>query len=107
MGELHPMNLFQRLRTKLELFFMSALSPIIANLASDLATVKQQAQALKDSNSALTADAVNKQIALDAANSQVTALQAQLAQVQAVDPADVDALNAVRQSLADLKASLS
>lgn len=96
----------QKLLLKLEEIIMSQLTAPLNQALADLATAKTEADALKASNATLTADAVTKQAAIDAATAQITDLQAQLA-AAGVDPADVTLVNQLAQGLADLKAALA
>lgn len=99
----------QSLLTAIEGLNMSAITAPLNQALADLATAKTEGDALKASNAALTADAVTKQAALDAAAAQVTTLQADLAAATAAasDPADAALVAQLAQGLADLKATLA
>ena len=84
----------QKLFTKLEELIMSSLTPMIQSLQTKV-------HALKASNDALTAAAVEKDVQISDLNNQVAAAQAALlaAQANGFDPADVQVLQDILNEL--------
>jgi len=101
-------NQNQILLLKIEDLIVSTITAPLASIAASLDTLATKLDALATSNAALTADAVIKAANLQTLTDQLAAVQADLAtaQANAVDQADIDALAAIAQKLADAISSV-